>query len=171
MSGHALDIHIDEVREETLRDYLVSLRTGGVGYYGPFDFIHLDVGPVRRWGEEPPRARKLIGVLQPDAALQLISDRNEYLPGTTLQFSWQGPKDKGVNMVHDIRLEYFHRGKWELVAQGTIPFKHDNFTLPFADKLFHGTDGGIRYGKYRWTFRITGQNDLYSSNEFYLKKA
>src|SRR5262245_751333 len=67
--GQAIDIHIDEVREETLRDYALGLGLGGVGYYGPLDFVHLDVGPVRRWGEGSAAPRKLVGVLQPQAAL------------------------------------------------------------------------------------------------------
>lgn len=171
MSGRALDIHIDEIREETLRDYLVSLHMGGVGYYGPFDFIHIDVGPVRHWGEKPSRKRKLIGVLQPDAARQLISDHNDYLLGMTLHFSWQGSEDSAFNRIQDFRLQHFHRGQWKTVAKGTRQQIHGNFVLPFADKIFCKPNGMIRYGKYRWTFRLLGQEKLNSSNEFYLKKA
>jgi uncharacterized protein YcbK (DUF882 family) len=32
-----------------LRDAALRLRRGGVGYYRSSDFVHVDVGRVRRW--------------------------------------------------------------------------------------------------------------------------
>jgi uncharacterized protein YcbK (DUF882 family) len=32
-----------------LRDAALSLHRGGVGYYRSSDFVHVDVGRVRRW--------------------------------------------------------------------------------------------------------------------------
>src|SRR5579885_2922894 len=49
--GMAADIHLDEINEKTWRDYALSLGKGGVGFYPSLDFVHVDVGPVRTWGE------------------------------------------------------------------------------------------------------------------------
>jgi len=37
------------VRTNVLRDVALSLRGGGVGYYPVSQFVHVDVGPVRKW--------------------------------------------------------------------------------------------------------------------------
>ena len=47
--GKALDICISDLRPNKLRDLAVSLHKGGVGYYGRFNFVHLDTGKVRTW--------------------------------------------------------------------------------------------------------------------------
>ncbi|MCB1215671.1 MAG: YcbK family protein, partial [Deltaproteobacteria bacterium] len=111
MQGKAADIHLDEIREETLRDYLLKSQTGGVGYYGPLDFVHVDIGEVRYWGEEIKR-RKLIGVLNKEAPIQLTSDKNEYLPGEILNFTWTFQQGHSEENLSNIQLEQFHRGKW-----------------------------------------------------------
>lgn len=49
MLGEAMDIRIPSVNMRTVRNYLVTLRTGGVGYYGRSRFVHVDVGPFRTW--------------------------------------------------------------------------------------------------------------------------
>lgn len=175
ISGQALDIHIDEIREETLRDYLLTLKVGGVGYYGPFDFVHIDTGPIRHWGEEISSQRKLIGVLQPDAPRQLTSDRNEYLPGAQLSFTWQVPPNSSTTTegtaITDMQLEHFHRGRWQVVARESRPLTETHFTLPYDDGRFKNKMGQIRHGKYRWIFRQSGEEIPSSSNEFYLKKS
>lgn len=165
--GQALDIHIDEVREETLRDYLQGLGLGGVGYYGPMDFIHIDVGPVRHWGEGPG-ARKLVGVLQPEAPVQLTSDKNDYLPGETLLFTWTLPDGVSPDRVQGLRLELFRRGKWIAcpLTEGAAPA----FRLPAASLQCEGAGQGPSYGKFRWVFQLPGDPAPHSSNEFYLKK-
>lgn len=166
--GQALDIHIDEIREETLRDYLLTLRLGGVGYYGPLDFVHVDVGPFRQW-QEAGRARKLVGVLQPDASLQLTSDRNDYLPHETLVFEWKGGQDSDLAKIKQIQLEHFSRGKWEKI--GEYPRTPNRWTLTARSAIFGDGQGGIRFGKYRWIFSLPAGNSPQSSNEFYLKRS
>jgi uncharacterized protein YcbK (DUF882 family) len=32
-----------------LRDIALAAQTGGVGYYPASDFVHVDIGRVRRW--------------------------------------------------------------------------------------------------------------------------
>lgn len=50
MKGMAMDIAIPGVDLKTLRDAAISLQKGGVGFYPRSGFIHIDSGPVRRWG-------------------------------------------------------------------------------------------------------------------------
>lgn len=49
MDGMAMDIRIPGVELEHLRDAALSLQRGGVGFYPGSDFVHVDVGRVRRW--------------------------------------------------------------------------------------------------------------------------
>lgn len=50
MDGMATDIRLPGVELTHIRRAAVSLGRGGVGYYPSSDFVHVDVGPVRRWG-------------------------------------------------------------------------------------------------------------------------
>ncbi len=47
--GQAIDIRIAGYSTKRLRNLCVKMRTGGVGYYARSNFVHLDIGPVRRW--------------------------------------------------------------------------------------------------------------------------
>lgn len=165
--GMAADIHIDEIREETLRDYALSLKAGGVGYYGPFDFVHVDFGPVRQWGKTTPFPRKLIGVLAKNAAIQLTSDKNDYLVGDTLHFQWTGFDAK---TIQQLRLEHFFRGQWHVINKAPQQVYRRQFKLNASSALFQKSAQKRRYGKYRWTFRTKDMLKLQSSNEFYLKR-
>ena len=49
VQGEAIDIRIPGVSTARLRDAALSLHRGGVGYYPQSRFIHVDLGPVRRW--------------------------------------------------------------------------------------------------------------------------
>jgi uncharacterized protein YcbK (DUF882 family) len=49
MEAKAIDIRIPGVPTAKVRDAALSLQRGGVGYYAQSDFVHVDVGPVRRW--------------------------------------------------------------------------------------------------------------------------
>lgn len=49
MDGLAMDIRLPGVELARLRDAAWSLQAGGVGYYPGSDFVHVDVGRVRRW--------------------------------------------------------------------------------------------------------------------------
>lgn len=49
MEAEAIDIRLPNVRTSRLRDTALALGRGGVGYYAGSDFIHVDVGRVRRW--------------------------------------------------------------------------------------------------------------------------
>ncbi len=47
--GKAIDVRLDDVATERLRDNALSMKRGGVGYYPKSNFVHLDTGRVRRW--------------------------------------------------------------------------------------------------------------------------
>ena len=49
MQAEAIDIRLPGVRTSTIRDAALALHRGGVGYYPASDFIHVDLGRVRRW--------------------------------------------------------------------------------------------------------------------------
>jgi uncharacterized protein YcbK (DUF882 family) len=49
MRAMAIDIRLPGTSTAKLRDLALALRAGGVGYYATSDFIHVDVGRVRRW--------------------------------------------------------------------------------------------------------------------------
>jgi uncharacterized protein YcbK (DUF882 family) len=49
MQAEAIDIRIPGVDTARLRDAALALHRGGVGYYAKSDFVHVDVGRVRRW--------------------------------------------------------------------------------------------------------------------------
>ena len=50
MEGKAIDIRLADVPLARLHSTALDLRAGGVGYYPTLDFVHVDVGRVRRWG-------------------------------------------------------------------------------------------------------------------------
>ena len=49
MQAMAIDIRMPGVETSALRDAAWALHRGGVGYYVKSDFVHVDVGRVRRW--------------------------------------------------------------------------------------------------------------------------
>jgi uncharacterized protein YcbK (DUF882 family) len=49
MEGEAMDVRIEGIDLARLRDAAWSLQGGGVGFYPQSQFVHMDVGRVRRW--------------------------------------------------------------------------------------------------------------------------
>jgi uncharacterized protein YcbK (DUF882 family) len=49
MQAMAIDIRVPGVKTSNLRDAALALHRGGVGYYASSEFVHVDVGRVRRW--------------------------------------------------------------------------------------------------------------------------
>jgi len=49
MKGMAIDIRVPGHAVDRVRDAALSLGLGGVGYYPASNFVHVDVGRVRRW--------------------------------------------------------------------------------------------------------------------------
>ena len=49
MQGMAIDIRLPDVQLRRVRDTALAMGRGGVGYYESSNFVHVDVGRVRRW--------------------------------------------------------------------------------------------------------------------------
>jgi uncharacterized protein YcbK (DUF882 family) len=49
MQAEAIDIRLPGISTSAVRDAALRLHRGGVGYYRSSDFVHVDVGRVRRW--------------------------------------------------------------------------------------------------------------------------
>jgi uncharacterized protein YcbK (DUF882 family) len=49
MQAEAIDIRLPGIPTSAVRDAALRLHRGGVGYYRDSDFVHVDVGRVRRW--------------------------------------------------------------------------------------------------------------------------
>jgi uncharacterized protein YcbK (DUF882 family) len=47
--GKAIDVRLEGVRTNKLRDVALSMKRGGVGFYETSDFVHLDTGRPRSW--------------------------------------------------------------------------------------------------------------------------
>lgn len=177
VKGMAIDFHLDEIREETIHDYLLKLKLGGVGFYGNLDFIHIDTGPFRTWKDSGLKKkyfkRKLIGVLKKNAAVKLTSDRNEYLPGQSAQFTWSFPGSFSLKKIKELKLQKFWRGQWRDCVKETgtkILNPKQAFFLPISNLNCVNSPDASSYGKYRWVFKLHPDETLYSSNEFYFKR-
>src|SRR5271154_1795026 len=49
MQAEAIDIRLQGIPTALVRDAALRLERGGVGYYRGSNFVHVDVGRVRRW--------------------------------------------------------------------------------------------------------------------------
>ncbi len=49
MEAEAIDIRLPGLPLQKLRDAALAMKRGGVGYYAASNFVHVDVGRVRRW--------------------------------------------------------------------------------------------------------------------------
>jgi uncharacterized protein YcbK (DUF882 family) len=49
MQAEAIDIRLPGIATAAVRDAALRLQRGGVGYYRDSNFVHVDVGRVRRW--------------------------------------------------------------------------------------------------------------------------
>jgi uncharacterized protein YcbK (DUF882 family) len=49
MQGMAIDVRIPDRSLLALRGAALTAQSGGVGYYPDLNFVHLDVGRIRRW--------------------------------------------------------------------------------------------------------------------------
>ena len=49
MQAEAIDIRLPGIPTAEVRDAALRMQRGGVGYYAASNFVHVDVGRVRRW--------------------------------------------------------------------------------------------------------------------------
>lgn len=138
--GMACDIHLDEIRESTLRDYLLSLKLGGVGYYGNLLMVHADFGPVRTWQGGAFLENTEIGIFNADSDVKIRTDKLFYDLESTIRFS-------GDEVPKNLILERFFRGKWVV--------ENPDFRA-------------AKFGKFRYHYE--SDSAWQNSNEFYVKK-
>ncbi|HEU0118107.1 MAG TPA: YcbK family protein [Alphaproteobacteria bacterium] len=50
--GMAMDIRMNGTSLRQLENTALFMHRGGVGYYPDSEFVHVDVGPTRRWGAQ-----------------------------------------------------------------------------------------------------------------------
>ncbi len=51
MQGRAIDVRLPGLRTADLARRAQALQGGGVGFYKVSDFVHVDTGPLRGWGD------------------------------------------------------------------------------------------------------------------------
>lgn len=153
----AADLHLDEITEEALKAYAESLKTGGVGFYPSLHMVHVDVGPVRTWGEPAPR-KAWVGEKNAAAPVTLTVAPDRSVGKKALD----SLKVEGGAIEPAVDIEFFDRGRWTVVGQvdATVPLSKQQEAL--AD---------LPFGKFRLKARVKGQPDLFQySNEFYFKR-
>ncbi len=154
MKGLAADIHIDEIPEEVLKNYVWSLNQGGVGYYPDLLMVHVDLGIHRQWTEDRFTNRLNIGEFHSEVPVQLKTDKLFLFDGDIQQLSLQA---EGVPLKETLFLEHFTRGQWQGLQSIplTLKIRLNELNLP--------------YGKFRWKLESRDGRVQYS-NEFYLKR-
>jgi len=50
MEGRAADIYIPGIPIKTVQKTMLEMQAGGVGVYSKSNFVHIDTGQVRNWG-------------------------------------------------------------------------------------------------------------------------
>lgn len=164
MKGMAIDLHLDEVDEADLRDYALTLGLGGVGYYGNKLFVHVDVGPVRRWDAGSFKNNTEIGIFNKINTWKIRTDRLVYESRGRVQVTVSPLVPEEAH----IELQKFWRGDWRSlinVPRQKTTLTTDGFSLmPLSEIL--PKDPPL-WGKYRLHF--TSGNDWQNSNEFYIR--
>lgn len=170
--GMAMDIHIDEVNETQVRDYLQALGLGGVGYYGTKLMVHMDFGPVRTWQDDNFRENVTVGIFNKETPMRIETDRFYYHED-------QGVRIRSLNSQYGhplaLSVQHFYRGKWQDVQ---CPAGEDDCLMQMITLPANVSQGlslkhllrfnGNRFGKYRLKF---AKGDFWqNSNEFYVKR-
>ena len=174
--GLAADIHLDEIQESDLKNYLLKLNLGGVGYYPDLLMVHADFGPKRTWQDGQFTDRKNIGIFNKESSAQIQTNHLFY---TDIDQQVLITRNTPPNAHWS--LEFFHRGEWiellwwnpddkALSAMNSTRGYQLIDSLTPAKKLEGriSTKSGLPLGKYRWV--VDGSIDRQYSNEFYIKK-
>lgn len=183
--GMASDIHMDEITEKKLVNYVRRLGRGGVGYYPDLLMVHVDVGRVHTWQENEFTDRTDIGEFNKECSLDLKTDYLFYFDGQIQNLTVTNPEQ--ISVREKMGLEHFFRGKWfpsgDLVVRNglsqNLGLVQSQYTLPMkalgrmqerVDTVWmHPTELVLPYGKFRWKLETIDGKVQYS-NEFYLKR-
>lgn len=181
IKGMATDIHIDEIDEKNLVNYLKKIHQGGIGYYPNLLMVHVDFGPNRFWQEGRFKNRLNIGVFNPKSTVRLKTNSLFYRRGERILL-----QTKYIKQNSKIIIEKFIDSSWQALRtyssdEFTSLYKHgedqknnqnqkkQNYQIPISSQKSQWP-----YGKYR--FRVVIESDpslkpvWQHSNEFYLKK-
>lgn len=173
VKGIAADIHLDEITEKAVYDYAASLKRGGTGFYPRYNFIHVDVGPVRTWGESRPGDRVLVGVdANPNKTWKAITDKNNYFKGDKIKVEVTNVSYENMGLTRNIWVEHFRKGEW---AEHSLLEKKGGSKIikPGKSAVYEaGLPPDARFGKYRLVVFTSRDFNIppVISNEFYLKK-
>ncbi len=172
IKGMAADIHIDEITERALWDYVKTLGAGGAGYYPRYNFVHVDVGPRRVWQESPPARRVLTGIENsPNKGWAVLTDKNIYRPGETISFTITNELMERSPLVKNLWFQRFRKGTW---GEQTIIHKSKRTAkLDTGQSYTHVWESAdLKPGKYRIVVFPSRDYDVPPaySNEFYIKK-
>lgn len=153
LEGRAIDIHLDTVTEEAVRDFALAQKMGGVGWYPQNDFVHIDVGEIRQWGHAETR-RKWVGLENNTGALTIRTTANRYFQNTPILVTISPAPNPSA-----WTLERFDRGDWKAaLSGGGKSLSSADFRIPASQTR------NLPRGRYR--LRVAES----LSNEFYLKK-
>lgn len=172
MQGLGADIHIDEIKEADIFEYVKKLSLGGVGIYPKNLFVHVDKGPVRTWAGESPKNRVIIGTENnQNLAWSIITDKNEYQKGEVVKATITNNDYNRQRYDENVWIQRFTKGEW---GEETGLTKGKAYSLkPRESNVYEwNVPEDAKYGKYRFVIfvnRDLGQPPAYS-NEFYFKK-
>lgn len=161
--GQAFDIHIDEIKEETLWKYIKSLNIANVGFYGKNLMVHVSVGSLPGSycsGEFFENTN--VGVFNKDNSRKIRTDKFYYSKDEL-------PKVTGMEGYRHVQIERFIRGKWlpfKEWPRGKLDLTKWKTLATQKDKYFKE---GYLFGKWRLVFKYK-EKDWQNSNEFYFKK-
>lgn len=173
MKGLAADIHLDEVSEEKLFEYLRKLGVGGAGLYPRYAFVHADVGAARTWKEKAPQKRLLIGTRNnPNQAWTAVSDRNVYAPGDALTLKIANNNYETLRLTQNVWYERFRKGGWSERENLVKDKKKHKLEVGESTDYRWEIPADQGLGKYRlviFTSKDFSIPPVYS-NEFYIRR-
>lgn len=169
MQGQAADIHIDEVTEEAIRDYLHLLKVGGVGYYPKWDFVHVDTGDVRKW-DMPDTPGRLLIAFRKGTNWQVTPDKNIYLPKDPISIELLNIVRSSQSLPDHVILQLFRGGKW--IEHEKMPLENHILKAGATFKIVWKPKESDPFGKFRIIIPMKEQpHYLYPlSNELYRKR-
>lgn len=171
--GLAADIHMDEVLEEDVFDYVKKMKIGGVGIYPKHAFVHVDVGPARSWREAPSSTRITVGTEKnPNPIWSLLTDKNEYSAGEKIVISVTNQGYNKEKFVNNFWFERFRKGEWSEHGKIEITGGSKMIEREKSESYFWSLPEDWSAGKYRL---VVFANKNFAippsqSNEFYVKR-
>lgn len=171
--GRAVDIHLDEVSEEKIFDYLVKLGRGGVGLYPNDAFVHVDVEKGGSWREEPSGERVVYGTeSNPNLAWSALTDKSQYAPDERISVTITNSGYKKQKPATNFWVEGFRRGEWAGHEKISVEGKTASLK-PGSSKEFVWTiPTHQKYGRYRFVIFVSRDFSVppVYSNEFYVRQ-